>query len=51
MNKIIKIILTLFITCNISVANSSEKFFDEGLKLYNDKKNYLSNNFIFYFNF
>ena len=38
MNKIIKIILTLFITCNISVANSSEKFFDEGLKLYNDKK-------------
>ena len=38
MNKIIKIILTLFITCNISVTNSSEKFFDEGLKLYNDKK-------------
>ena len=38
MNKIIKIILTLFIACNISVANSSEKFFDEGLKLYNDKK-------------
>ena len=38
MNKIIKIILTLFITCNISVVNSSEKFFDEGLKLYNDKK-------------
>ena len=38
MNKITKIILTLFITCNISVANSSEKFFDEGLKLYNDKK-------------
>ena len=38
MNKIIKIILTLFITCNISVANTSEKFFDEGLKLYNDKK-------------
>ena len=34
----IKIILTLFITCNISVVNSSEKFFDEGLKLYNDKK-------------
>ena len=38
MNKITKIILTLFIACNISVANSSEKFFDEGLKLYNDKK-------------
>ena len=38
MNKITKIILTLFITCNISVANSSERFFDEGLKLYNDKK-------------
>ena len=38
MNKITKIILTLFITCNISVVNSSEKFFDEGLKLYNDKK-------------
>ena len=38
MNKITKIILTLLITCNISVANSSEKFFDEGLKLYNDKK-------------
>ena len=38
MNKIIKIILTLFITWNISVVNSSEKFFDEGLKLYNDKK-------------
>ena len=38
MNKITKIILTLFIVCNISVANSSEKFFDEGLKLYNDKK-------------
>ena len=38
MNKIIKIILTHFIACNISVANSSEKFFDEGLKLYNDKK-------------
>ena len=38
MNKITKIILTLFIICNISVANSSEKFFDEGLKLYNDKK-------------
>ena len=38
MNKITKIILTLFITCNIYVANSSEKFFDEGLKLYNDKK-------------
>ena len=38
MNKIIKITLTLFIACNISVANSSEKFFDEGLKLYNDKK-------------
>ena len=38
MNKIIKITLTLFITCNISVVNSSEKFFDEGLKLYNDKK-------------
>ena len=38
MNKITKIILTLFIACNISVANSSEKFFEEGLKLYNDKK-------------
>ena len=38
MNKITKIILTLFITCNISVTNSSEKFFDAGLKLYNDKK-------------
>ena len=38
MNKITKIILTFFITCNISVVNSSEKFFDEGLKLYNDKK-------------
>ena len=38
MNKITKIILTLFIAYNISVANSSEKFFDEGLKLYNDKK-------------
>ena len=38
MNKITKIILILFIACNISVANSSEKFFDEGLKLYNDKK-------------
>ena len=38
MNKITKIILTLFITCNISVVHSSEKFFDEGLKLYNDKK-------------
>ena len=38
MNKITKIILTLFIACNISVANSSEKFFDKGLKLYNDKK-------------
>ena len=38
MNKITKIILTLFIACNTSVANSSEKFFEDGLKLYNDKK-------------
>ena len=38
MNKTTRIILILFIACNISVANSNEKFFDEGLKLYNDKK-------------
>ena len=38
MNKINKIILILFITCNINIAHSSENFFDEGLKLYNDKK-------------
>ena len=38
MNKINKIILILFITCNITIAHSSENFFDKGLKLYNDKK-------------
>ena len=37
MNKIITLILLLIVS-TISVSNSSENFFDEGLKLYKDKK-------------
>ena len=38
MNKIVKFIILFLIFSNISNANSSEKFFDEGLKLFKDKK-------------
>ena len=38
MNKIFKFIILFLIFSNISNANSSGKFFDEGLKLFKDKK-------------
>ena len=39
MNKVSKLLLCLFILNNIlTSAISNEKFFEEGLKLYNDKK-------------
>ena len=37
MNKIITLILLLIVS-TISISNSSENFFDEGLKLYKNKK-------------
>ena len=39
MKTIIKFILFFyFVICTFTVANGSEKFFDKGLKLFNDKK-------------